>query len=317
MRRKPVEEWEERTDTICLLDWANSYLTFSEVRHVEKTFKEKRRTFKTFFSSVNPHLTVDELTPSDVLIYVQTQKKIRSGYAANKDRKNLVAGWNWGMKYMNPPLPGPNPCDVEKMPEKRHPRYIPPERDFWKVYETAQGQDKVILTACLHLAARKGELFRLHWDDVDFGEERVRLFTRKRKGGTLESNWLPMTDELFNVLLSHRQVTDSEWVFVNLITGRPFVERKRWMGVLCKKAGVKPFGLHAIRHLTASILAKDGVAAIKIQGVLRHKKLSTTERYLHQLGGLKTALQVLSKKKKPSGEPSFPQTVCRKIIAVA
>ena len=126
-----------------------------------------------------------------------------------------------------------------------------------------------------------------------------------------------MTDELFNVLLSHRQVTDIEWVFVNLNTGRPFVERKRWMGELCKKAGVKSFGLHAIRHLTASILAKDGVAAIKIQGVLRHKKLSTTEHYLHQLGDLKTALQVLSKKKKPSGEPSAPQTACRKIIAVA
>jgi len=300
-----------------LLDWANSYLTFSEVKHVEKTFKEKRRTFKTFFSSVNPHLAVDELTPSDVLIYVQAQKKARSGYAANKDRKNLVAGWNWGMKYMNPPLPGPNPCDVEKMPEERHPRYIPPEGDFWKVYETAQGQDKVILTACLHLAARKGELFRLRWDDVDFGEERIRLFTRKRKDGNWEHNWLPMTDELFNVLLLHRQVSDSECVFINPKTGNPYVERKRWMGKLCKEVGVKHFGLHAIRHLTASILAKDGVPAIKIQGILRHKKLSTTEGYLHQLEDLKPALQALSKKKKPSGEPSSLQAAYRKIKAVA
>jgi hypothetical protein len=37
--------------------------------------------------------------------YIVKQKEERSGYAANKDRKNLVAVWNWGMKCMKPPLP--------------------------------------------------------------------------------------------------------------------------------------------------------------------------------------------------------------------
>ena len=102
---------------------------------------------------------------------------------------------------MNPPLPGPNPCLVDRMPEERQPRYVPPEEDFWKVYDTAEGQDRLMLLACLHLAARKGEIFRLTWSDVDFGNNSVQLTTRKRKDGSLEYNWIPMTSELRKALL--------------------------------------------------------------------------------------------------------------------
>jgi hypothetical protein len=54
---------------------------------------------------------------SKLMAIIVKQKEERSGYAANKDRKNLVAAWNWGMKYMDPPLPGPNPCLVDRMSE--------------------------------------------------------------------------------------------------------------------------------------------------------------------------------------------------------
>ncbi len=72
---------------------------------------------------------------------------------------------------------------------------------------------------------------------------------------------------------------------------------------LCASAGVRPFGLHAIRHLTASILANEGVPVIVIQGILRHKKSNTTQRYLHGLSEMKTALQTLSKRKSRLTEP--------------
>ena len=86
--------------------------------------------FKRFYRVIDPDLPVAKLKPEAVLKYVLKQKKERSGYAANKDCKNLVAAWNWGMTCLDPPLPGPNPCLVERMPEVRHPRYVPPEVDF-------------------------------------------------------------------------------------------------------------------------------------------------------------------------------------------
>jgi integrase len=216
----------------------------------------------------------------------------RSGYAANKERKNLLAGWNWGIKYLN--LPSPNPCMTERFPEERQNRYIPPESDFWKVYEAAEGQDKVMLLAYLHLAARRSELYRLKWEDVDFAGQKVRIGTRKRLGGSLEYDWLPMTDELFNQMILHRQSAQTEWVFPNPEKGVPFIARQHYMKRTCQKAGVKSFGLHAIRHLTASILAQEDVPMVTIQRILRHKQLTTTERYIRGLEPVRPALEILS-----------------------
>ncbi len=257
--------------------------------------------FQAFFKKVDPTLTANNLNAGLVLSFLQDQADNRSGYSANKDRKNLVAAWNWGMKYLG--LPSPNPCLVDRFPEKRHVRYVPSERDFWKVYECAEtAQDSVMLLAYLHLAPRRSELFGLRWEDIDFGESKLRLYTRKTKDGSLEFDWLPLTDDLYNALLSHKQNSNSQWVFPDPATKLPYLFRRHWMKRLCSKAGVKHFGLHAIRHLTASMLAKANVSMIDIQAILRHKNLSTTERYIRRLETVRSALRVLPGGKSPHSE---------------
>ena len=206
-------------------------------------------------------MEVGGLRPAHVLDHLQKEAKARSGYAANKDRKNLVAAWNWGIKYLD--LPTPNPCLVDTFPEQRQTRYIPPEEDFWKAYECANGQDQTMLLAYLHLAARKSELFRLKWEDVDFNRSLIRIGTRKRRGGSLEYDWLPMTEELRTALIRHKPGADPEWVFTDPESGNPFQYRLHFMRRLCKRAGVKAFGFHAIRHLTASILAQADVCVFR------------------------------------------------------
>jgi len=201
MRRKPANDWNKKIDTVCLGDWAERYLDVAKARFSDKTYDEKRSMFRRFFGELDPATSVLELKPSKVMAFIVNQKEARSGYAANKDRKNLVAGWNWGMKYMDPPLLGPNPCLVDRMPEVRQPRYVPSEEDFWQVYDKAEGQDQVMLITFLYLAARRGEIFRLTWADVDFGNNRVRLWPRKRQGGSYEYDWLPMTEELRKSLM--------------------------------------------------------------------------------------------------------------------
>jgi len=51
---------------------------------------------------------------------------------------------------------------------------------------------------------------------------------------------------------------------------------------LCKKAKVREFGFHAIRHMTASILYRNGQNVGVIQSVLRQKNPTTTNRYLQK-----------------------------------
>lgn len=256
-------------------------------------------------------MPADKLKPMQVLDYLKNQAKNRSGYAANKDRKNVLAAWNWGIKYLA--MPSPNPCLVDSFPESRSPRYVPPEKDFWKVYETAEGQDKTMLLAYLHLAARRSELFRLTWDDVDFANSRARISTRKRLGGSMEYDWLPMTDELFDALLAHKQVTRSELVFPDPETGQSYSARAHFMKNLCRRAGVRKFGFHAIRHLTASILAQANVPMVTIQSILRHKNLLTTERYIRGLEPVRPALEVLSGRHSRPQVPTKPVELSHKI----
>ena len=119
----------------------------------------------------------------------------------------------------------------------------------------------------------------------------IWLTTRKRNGGMEERDALPMTEQLRKALLRHRfKCGHQEYVFVNPNTGKPYRERNHWLPSLCKKAGVKPFNYHSIRHLVASWLDKHNVPLTTIQKILRHKDPMTTAKYLHELTGVKITL---------------------------
>lgn len=297
-RQIPAEEWGTRTAS-SLGAIANDYLDYSKTRHSEKVYQEKRGVLRRLFAQVDSNLPVDRLSADTVRLFLQSQATQRSGHASNKDRKNLLALMAWIARFKGIINNCVSVC--ERFPEVRQPRYVPPEEDFWRIHDAADGQDKTMLLAYLHLAARRSELFRLVWDDVDFGAQTVRLRTRKRKDGSWEYDHLPMTKDLFDALLSHRLFSSAESVFP-VRGGGAYKYRIHFMRRLCRKAGVRPFGFHAIRHLSATLLAQADVPMIQISQILRHKNLRTTERYLQRLGDLQLALEKAFKKpQKESG----------------
>jgi integrase len=145
---------------------------------------------------------------------------------------------------------------------------------------------------------------------VDFNADQVRLWTSKREGGHFEYDWLPMTKMLKEALLwwqENRPIKDDPHVFLCLEKknfcqesyGKPFKYRQHFMGHLCERAKVKPFGFHAIRHLTASTLYKLGCVIADIQSVLRHQSATTTAKYIKLLGreAIRPALEAFSQQK--------------------
>jgi len=169
-----------------------------------------------------------------------------------------------------------------------------------------------MLIAYLHLGARRNEVFTLHWTDIDFAGQQVRLYTKKRRDGSFEYDWLPMTDGLKTLLLEWKKDSSQEWVFPDPETGQSYHFRRRWLIGLCKRAEVKQFGLHGIRHLSASLLMQADVPLIDIKDILRHKSVSTTEKYIHRLKPVRASLRVLDgrstgdKKESPLTRGSAP-----------
>lgn len=128
-----------------------------------------------------------------------------------------------------------------------------------------------MLYCYLQTGDRRDELFRLTWADVDFFRKRIRLSWRKNKVGEWRSQWLSVKDDLLEWLLRHRKKGGNinEHVFVSQ-QNLAYQYRQHWLKRVCRKAKVKPFGFHGIRHLFASILASENVPLVEIQYMLRH-----------------------------------------------
>lgn len=157
------------------------------------------------------------------------------------------------------------------------------------------------------------EINRLTWEDVDFKQLSVTLYTRKKEGGSnLTPRKIPMTLRLHNILRRRHAASrkDIPWVFWHAFTSSktwmkkigPYTERKKIMRTLCKNAGVKYFRFHAFRHASASVMDSKNVPIGAIQRILGHENRTTTEIYLHSIGGMeRDAISVLeAESKSPS-----------------
>lgn len=96
-----LEKEQTVMDCLTMFDWAEEYLDYAESNFVKKTYKEKKSAFATLFKCVDADSGLDTMTPSVAMKHLMKQAKDRSGNAANKDRKNLAAGWKWGRKYID------------------------------------------------------------------------------------------------------------------------------------------------------------------------------------------------------------------------
>ncbi|HPC04419.1 MAG TPA: site-specific integrase [Syntrophales bacterium] len=293
LTKKEARTWEDETRKALLapasndadmrfIEFANQYLDMCKLKFTEKTYFEKRAVLRSFIRFLGGDPLFTQVTKKSISDYLIHQVEIRSKNAANKDRKNLMALFNWGRKVADLS----NPVVVDKFPHSRSFQYTPSEADILKVLSCSSGEDRVLLTCFLCTGARKNEILKLRWNDVNFEKEGIRLWTKKTRDGSMSGEWLPMNTDLKEALFWqwHRRDKTSDFVFVNPETGKPYTDRRRTLFGLCKKAGVRQFGFHAIRRYFADMLADKLKQSTKVvQRFLRHKNVRTTEIYLENI----------------------------------
>ena len=207
-----------------------------------------------------------------------------SNFSANKDLKFLKAIFTFGLQMGYCFC---NPCEkIRKLPTEERVKYIPSVADFLKVLAIAKPMEQKLLILLSRTAARIGEILDLKWSDV--GQDYVILRSRKHTGGMLKERKIPLSPDAAEVIewlrsLSGEQARSSEHLFTNNRTGTRFLRRPKLMRTLCRKAGVKPFGFHSLRHLGASLLSRGMVPLKDIGTYLGHAKITTTDRYIQSL----------------------------------
>jgi integrase len=139
-------------------------------------------------------------------------------------------------------------------------------------------QIRNIVKLALFTGMRRGEIFKLQWDDLDFRRELITI--RDPKGG--RSQVIPMNSQAKNLLTSHPQ-GESPYVFP-AIDGEKRTTIQVPLRRIRARAGLpKDFRpLHGLRHVFASMLASSGqVDMYTLQKLLTHKSPIMTQRYAH------------------------------------
>ncbi len=292
-KRKEVMEPQKETQIptdMDFLELVNRRLDHLKAYNSEKHYEDYRYLAAKWVQQWG-QLKASDVTPEMIERYILQRSRV-SPQTANKELRSLRSLFNFGKKRK---LIRENPTDdLIFLPVERRIKYVPTAEDIDKIIGVANEQMEDYLWTIRETMARVSEINRLTWDDINFNERYVVLYTRKKKGGHLTPRKVPMTQKLFEVLSRKFAERDPSkpWVFWHTYwsnkTGEtlegPYKNRRKTLKTLCKKAGVRYSGFHALRHSGASIMENSNVPVGAIQKILGHENRETTEIYLHTLG---------------------------------
>lgn len=139
---------------------------------------------------------------------------------------------------------------------------------------------KPLLIALLDTGARKGEMLKLVWCDVDLQNRAITIRAENTK--TLKTRQVAITQRLWSELI--RMWNESEMRLDSLVFGIRNNVRKSFE-TACKIAGIKHGGLdgltlHCLRHTAATRLVKGQLPIQMVGRILGHTQPQTTYRYL-------------------------------------
>jgi integrase len=106
----------------------------------------------------------------------------------------------------------------------------------------------------------------------------VILLDKTRNG---ERREIPINDTLRGVVHGTTRRLDVPHVFYDSGKGRAYQNVKRSFKTALKKAGIRDFNFHDLRHTFASHLVMAGVDITTVKELLGHKTLNMTLRYSH------------------------------------
>jgi len=136
---------------------------------------------------------------------------------------------------------------------------------------------RVIVLIAVTTGMRVAEIFGLRWSDVMYSEGLLAV-RAKLKGGKMR--YVPMLPELAGELRRFPVVINEDRIFppkAGATSGRQRVEGS--FEDLLKRAGIKDFRFHDLRHTFASWFMMNGGDLYELAKILGHSNIKMTERY--------------------------------------
>lgn len=135
-----------------------------------------------------------------------------------------------------------------------------------------------VMKLALFTGLRRGEIFGLRWDDLDF--KRGFIHIHDPKGG--QDQAIPLNQAARDLLQSFPRI-DSPYVFPGRKGGKRTCMNTQFNRIKAAAGLPDDFrAMHGLRHVYASMLASSGqVDLYTLQKLLTHKSPTMTQRYAH------------------------------------
>ena len=196
------------------------------------------------------------------------------------------------------------PTDDLDLPERDDPRPVAPTKaELQTIIGNSVGRWRPLILVAIFCGLRASELRGLRWDDINFDDREISIKQRadaKNRIGKLKSKAayrsIPMPPMVANALREWRLLCPKGEHGLVFPSGAGNVEShsnvlQRGLEPILRRAGVvvsiegieKPkYGLHSLRHATASLWIESGMNAKRIQTLMGHSSIQITfDRYGH------------------------------------
>jgi integrase len=286
-----VEKMKPNTRDMYQLLWKN---------HIEPAFERERMRDISGFE-------IDRLLSSKYKQGYASQTVLHLRSVLSKMFKTAIK-WRWLAD---------NPArEIEAPPArvKRQQRALSVE-EVKLLFEHLENPARLIVMIGVMTGLRIGEILGLRVEDLDCATLNIRRsWCRGHEGGTKngKDRELPVPPFLGEALREYcAQRRSTGWLFVGE-TGKPLSDRnliQRHVYPVAQKLEIPHFSWHSLRHTFSTLGGNEvSIPTLVMKQLLGHSRLSTTDRYMHELAGPKReAVQkienlILFPRKKASGE---------------
>jgi len=275
----------KKKDSITLNKFWNKYLPW--LMENKKSWQADVYYYDKHLKPAFGNKPLDAISPFTIESFVLKMKKAKSNrekpYAPATIKHQLVlltrlynVAENWGM------YSGDNPCRKVKKPKLNNQvtEFLSDDELNNLLNILEKWDDKMstsFILFSLYTGVRRGELFKLTWNNIDF--ERQFMVLKDPKG--IADQTLPLSGKAVNVLKNVPKEYDTQWIFYGKNGQQRTDFKGPWLRIK-KAAGLpKHFRFHGIRHHFASSLVSHGADLYTVQKLLCHKDAAMTMRYAH------------------------------------
>lgn len=138
-------------------------------------------------------------------------------------------------------------------------------------------QLEAIVQLLLLTGARKGELLKARWVDVNLDKRTWHIPDSK----TGKPRYVPLSMDAVKVIKGLVEIPNCPWLLPNPLTRKPYSDIKRSWDAARSEAGLKDLRIHDLRHSAASFMINAGIDLFAVGKILGHSDHQSTMRYSH------------------------------------